>query len=81
MWLAQTDSLVSAHLTVNKRIKPDYGNMGMGDEHVCAAVLIASAGQRRAREQGLSDPPWSWQQSGGGKPAPEVMRAPCLGSS
>lgn len=53
----------------------------MGDEHVCATVLIASARQHRTHEPGVSGPPWSWQQSGGGKPAPETMCAPCLGSS
>lgn len=42
---ALTDSIVSANLTVDKRIKPGYGSMGIRDESVYAAVLIATAGQ------------------------------------
>jgi len=48
---ALTDSIVSANLTVDKRIKPRYGNTGIRDESVYAVVLIATAGQQSPASQ------------------------------
>lgn len=37
-WFAQPDGLVSSHLAVDRRIKPDYRNIGTGDDLVYVAL-------------------------------------------
>lgn len=50
---ARTDSIVSANLTVNKRIKTAYGSVSIGDLSIYTAVLIAIARQQSHPQAGF----------------------------